>query len=184
MASKRSEYQFLPAPRFSRGEKSEGVWVRVEGGDLPLPIEIRVHRGTDGRTVVTGLLVGDQDAPAEITAATLRRIRLGEIITALFDANTPAGDLADLVRYIRPAVVRGVIQAHLDAAPTIDTHSRRPQDTEYRRFATTYLSELARNPSHAMTNTARALGLSRATANRWADTCRRRGYLPAKGAKQ
>jgi hypothetical protein len=185
MASQRSAgYEFSPVSRFSRGDKSEGPWVRVEGGDLPIPIEIRVHRGSDGRTVVTGLVAGTDGGLGEITAAMLRRIPLGEIVTALFDEEFPGGDLADVVRYIRPAVVRGVMQARTDAAPAVGTRSRRPQEAEYREFAETYLKELARSPHRAMTNAARAHRLSRATANRWADACRQLGYLPPKGTNQ
>lgn len=186
MPPERSDYEFSIAPRFTRGDKSEGPWVRVEGGDLPVPIEIRVHRGSDGRIVLIGLLIGNDGSPAEITAATLRRLRLGEITTALFDRqfDQPGYDMADVVRYLRPAVVRGVLLAAVDAAPVIAARSRRPQDEAYREFAKTYLTELARSPHRAMSNAARAHGISRATANRWAETCRELGYLPPKEARQ
>lgn len=135
-----------------------------------MPIEIRVQRAGDGRSVVTGLRV---EADGEVTSRLLRVIRLPEILSALFD-HAAVADPSDLPRTFRDAVRRGVALSVLDHAPVIAD----PLDTSYRAFARTYLAELQRQPHRAMTAAARAHNISRATANRWADACRRLGYLP------
>ena len=128
--------------------------------------------------VVTGLVLLDD---REITAQTLRSIKHAEILAELFDRAADPDDLGQMIRF---GVWRGVLGVELDATVPVPVRSRQPPDESYRAFAQTYRREWARNPHRAMTATARALGLSRATANRWAAECRRLGHLPPKEGEQ
>lgn len=150
--------------RFTRDMSGRSVWDQVEGDDLPMPIEIIVNRAPDGRYVFTGLKIGGEGAWQEITSATLRQIKLSEILAAHFD-------------YFEP--MRLIEESLAESSRPIRPPGRRPEDEELRAFARTYLAELGRQPRRAMTAAAKAHNISRATANRWAATCRELGYLPA-----
>lgn len=164
-------YRFDWNPPTSDGHRAP--WLLVSGGNLDQPLRIRVGRGTDHRFLVTGLVVGE-DGGGEITSDTLRRIRLGEIMRALFTHFEP-GERLDPDDVLRYQMLRELVA---DRAAPVATTSRSPQDDQYRAFAQTYLRELARQPRRAMTAAASAHQVSRATANRWAAVCRERGYLP------
>jgi len=155
---------FLPA----------GPWRGVTGGDLPVPVSVRIHRHADGRYVVTGLLIGEEFEPREITSQTLREIRLGRILADCFkdfDPDRPQDWDRTAIRMI--ADLNASVGGHVATGP-----SRRPDDQKLRDFARTYQIELARQPRRAMTAAASAHSISRATANRWAAICREMGFLP------
>jgi len=155
---------FLPA----------GPWRAVSGGDLPAPVMVRFHRHADGRYVVTGLLIGEESGPREVTSQTLRQIRLGNLVAdafADFDPDSPQ----DWPR----AAMQVIAGVNADAGGHVATGpSRGPGEEKLRDFARTYQIELARHPRRAMSAAAAAHSISRATANRWAAMCRQLGYLP------
>ncbi len=157
--------------RFTRDLSGESLWTLVEGGDLPMPVEIVFHRSPDGRYVVSRLSIGqgwlDKDGNLldEVTSATLRQIRLSEIQAAYFDYFDP-------VRLIEESIPMEVLSP-------IQPPGRGPDEQALRAFARTYMTELARQPHRAMTAAAKAHNISRATANRWAALCREYGYLPS-----
>lgn len=148
--------------------------VRVSGGDLPCPIQLRISRTADGRLVVTGLSIGDEESLSEITSQTLREIRLRDVMTELFFANLfdPFVDM----------VIEGVNEMATKGG-FAEANAKGLDSGSLQAFARTYLTELARQPQRAMTATAKAHNISRATANRWAQECRRLGYLPSKPEK-
>lgn len=160
--------------RFSQDDPADG-WTRVVGGDLPVPVEIRFNYAPDGRLTVVGLRLGAADpasVEAEITSATIRQIKLSDIKAAFYDwkgawLQTFAPDEHGLTRAI--TVGRTV---ELRPPPT-----RGPDNESLHRFADEYRTELARQPHRAMSAAAKALNISRATANRWATLCRELGYL-------
>lgn len=140
-------------------------WVRVEGGDLPMPIEIRVERAPDGRHVFTGLRIGiDDRSRAEITSQALREIRLSEILAAYYEVFQP-----DYALEMESSI----------AEVSYPVRQHGPDNMTLFRFARTYQAELARQPHRAMSAAAKAHNISRATANRWAAICREIGMLPA-----
>jgi hypothetical protein len=152
--------------RFLRDLSGRTLWTEVEGGGLPAPVKVIADRAPDGRYMITGLTIGD-GTMGEITSATLRQIRLSEILAAYFDWHEP------------------IWQMETWAAETsvpLRPRSRGPDGGALLDFARTYLAELGRQPHRAMTAAARAHNISRATANRWAATCREIGLLPAGSA--
>jgi hypothetical protein len=150
--------------RFTRDLSGTTLWVGVEGGDLPVPIEILVDRAPGGRHIFTGLRIGD--GAQEITSQTMRRIKLGEILAAHFEVFEPVfrmeASLALASRPLRPRVRR--------RGPA------GPDDEALLAFAETYKAELGRS-RRAMTAAANTHNISRTTANRWAARCRELGYL-------
>jgi hypothetical protein len=149
--------------RFTRDLSGQGLWVEVEGGGLPMPIGIQVHRDPAGRYVFTGVRIGGESFE-EITSQTLRQIKLTEILAAYYEYYEPIFEIeATLAEASRPL---GRLRP------------RGPDDASLRAFARSYQIELARQPRRAMSAAAKAHSISRATANRWAATCRQLGYLP------
>lgn len=169
-------YRVAANPDLSRSARPRGHWVRISDGDLPAPVELRINRHADGRYVVTGLMMGDEFQPAEITTQTLREIRLGRILSWLLEGFDPD----NLPAWSPRTTIRTIADFNADQAGQVATsrHQRAPSDQVLRDFARTYLTELARHPRRAMTAAARVHNISRATANRWAVLCRRLGYLP------
>jgi hypothetical protein len=170
-------YRVTVNPDFSRSMRPAGHWVKISSGDLPMPVELRVNRHADGRYVVTGLLMGDEFSPAEITSQTLREIRLSKILAWLLEDFDPD----NLPAWSPRTTVRTIADFNADLAGQVATGrgQRAPGTEVLREFARTYLTELARQPRRAMTAAAKAHSISRATANRWAATCRELGLLPA-----
>ena len=159
-------YRFTTADHYLHSPSS---WVLAEGGDLPMPIEIRVNRAPDGRHVFTGIRIGEiTDSPwmQEITSQTLREIRLAEILAAYYEAFQP-----DYVAELEASIAAV-------SYPLPPPRPRGPSNQVLGEFARTYLAELARQPHRAMSAAAKAHNVSRATANRWASLCRELGMLP------
>lgn len=171
----------------------EEIWITARQGDLPCPLRLRLEKGRGGRIVVTGLeMLGEG---SEITSETLRAIRLPKIIAALFagfDAGRPPpypeAELDDDDEAPLPAAHAAYLD-HMLFKTFI--HDVLPESSDLTEdsgrlavFALTYQRNLAAHPSRAMTATAEDLHLSRATANRRAAECRRRGLLPMKGSER
>lgn len=153
-----SRYRFL-------ADLAHDEWVTVYGGDLPVPVDVRIGKDANGRHVFTGLRIG-VGVRSEVTANLLRQIRLAEILADYYIAFplTVPEMLADMSRALPPG--------------------RGPDKPALQAFAATYMTELARQPHRAMTAAAKSHNISRATAHRWAAACRERGYLPGASAQE
>lgn len=150
--------------RFTPDLSGRSSWVGVEGGGLAFPLLILTGEMPDGRKAITGVVVGD--GTSEVTASTLRSIRLAEIRGAYIDFGEPWNPPFPVPMIpMRPSGPRG------------------PDAVTLSEFAMTYRAELARQPHRAMTVAARAHNISRATANRWAALCREYGLLVQAGSQ-
>lgn len=65
-----------------------GHWVRVEGHPLPAPALVRIDRASDGRLMVTGLILGYKDR-REITWETMRKTKPATILGLIFSGFDP-----------------------------------------------------------------------------------------------
>ena len=174
----------------------QGRWIEVEGGGMSDPIFVRIGRSPDDRPIITGLLMG-QYSDAEITADTLRDIRPRPLLTQLFedfDHDKPPVWPSNLTEItpndVHESILWGLMyrdvwlpaekQQGPGAKPKKAPGSRGPSTEDLRKFAKTYLRERRHNPGRAMTATAEAMRVSRATANRWAALCREQRLLPPK----
>lgn len=157
-----SRYRFLADP-------AHDEWVTVYGGDLPVPVDVRIGQADNGRFVFTGLRIGVA-AREEVTANVLRKIRLAEI-------------LADYWVAFPPITEREILAHAADMSRPLPP-GRGPDDDALRAFAAAYLTELREHPHRAMSAAAKARNVSRATAHRWAAMCRERGYLPGDPGKE
>ncbi len=165
----------------------DGQWLTASGGPLPRPVAVRIDRSEDGRFVVTGLLLGLRDR-REITWDTLRRLNLASLLQSIFTDYDPDNPAA---LYAEGDVNRGQVllrlwENRLELQPSEDvavTPRRRTAAPDLSAFADTYLRNLAAKPHTAMTATARELHISRATATRRAEECRKAGLLPQKGSR-
>ena len=88
MAGHRREALLPSATRamFSRVTKAPGDrgWWRVSGGDLPLPVLLRLGLTPEGEVTCTGLALGvDADIPPRLTATALHSIRLAAIVSQI-----------------------------------------------------------------------------------------------------
>ena len=65
-----------------------GHWVRVQGDPLPAPALVRIDRASDGRLIVTGLVLGYRDR-REITWETMRKLKPATILSLIFSGFDP-----------------------------------------------------------------------------------------------
>lgn len=103
----------------ARGEESrrpDGVWLEVEGGGIPVPLLVRIDQASNGRFLVTGLMIG-RDEHRELTWSTLREIKPASILSMLFTGWDPrlpekiVDDRVDAQQPRDPAVDDEVAQA-------------------------------------------------------------------------
>jgi hypothetical protein len=145
-----------------------------------MPIEIRFGYAPDGRFTVRGLRLDVDPFRAtdpsyidlEITSATLRQIKLSEIKAAFFEWQSAS------IQAVMPDDRNLARSIAAEQVYALQSTNRGPGSETLRKFADAYRIELTRQPHRAMTATAKALNISRATANRWAALCRELGYLP------
>lgn len=151
-----------PAHRPAAPPALLGPYVNITEG--PLPVSVQVAR-RDGRLVCTGLLVGWAVPPAEVTAGSLRRIRLGQILATL-DRLTAAGEpLEELAE---------------DAAALAEWKHPGPaghDDEHYQNVARLYREAVRRSPRSPVRWLARQMHASPATVHRWLAGARDRGFL-------
>ncbi len=179
-----TEYTFTPmeAPNWeSLAEFDE--WTRVEGGGLSAPIYIRIVKTSDGKVAIDGLMIGGSWPRPEVTANSLREIRPREILNALFAEFDPFSppDYEDWEESITWGLMNEVYMMRLPRSP-IESAGVRGAATVDRleEFSRRYTAEVATRPKGAMSATAKAMNISRATAHRWADQARAKGLLPPK----
>lgn len=158
------------------------VWHRVIGEDVPEGLLVRFGRASDGRLVVTGLLLAPAlDGGEEVTARDLRRVALGAITQ---DANRylRGGDEADpLVAAITKHYAHQLVW---DVADESTGPPRRPgrrgwDDEHYRRIADLYRQALA--DEHTRRAPVRFISereyVSEPTVRRWVSVARSKGFL-------
>lgn len=144
---------------------------------------IRVGTAIDGQYVITGLLLGGVDAPAEITGQTLRSIKISEILNTIFWRETGSppprsvGDIGPtgLARF--EGMTEGVAASAHDLSIESASGRRGPTQVDLTSFAAEYEAQRKVNPHRAMSTAARHCGISRATANRWAARAKELGLL-------
>lgn len=161
----------------------EDTWTRIEGGTLDAPIYVRVALAADGREVINGIMIGGAWPRNEITANSLRNIKIGEILGCVFDGWSLADppDPEDLGEQISWGLMHETYIRQSERIPsTSKSGSRGAPKARLDEFAQIYLHQRNLNAHRAMTATAEALNISRATANRWVALCRERGILPPK----
>ncbi len=175
-----SSYTFTPMDPPNWDDLGEDEWTRVEGGELPAPVYLRIELSGDGKPVITGMVLGASWPRREITANTLRSIRPREILTELFAEYDPAKPppYEDWEESITWGLMHEVYMMRLPRLPIESSAARGAASSDrLEEFARTYLYQLRIKPKSAMTDTAKALNISRATANRWAAAARERGLL-------
>lgn len=182
-----STYSFMPMDSPNWDSLGEDEWTRVEGGSLPAAIYIRVELSRDGKPVITGLVLGAAWPRAEITANSLRDIKPREILAALFSTYDPSNPppLEEWAEAVTWGLMHEVYMMNTPQAP-FDSQSSRGAGTSDRivEFASIYRREMRVQPKRAMTATAKAMNISRATANRWAARARDLGLLAPRGENQ
>jgi len=139
--------------------------------DAAIPVYLHISKNNRGRWVCTGLIVGDLEPaawhPREINAATLRDIRIPELIAQAIRT----GDIPDEYG----AAVRRL----LATAPTSATRPGRGgyPPSHYEEIAALYRRALAESP-HAPTKwLAEQQFIAQSTARRWVGEARKRGLL-------
>lgn len=177
----------MPDPRFQFAdlrptpeEFEDASWTQVEAGGLEQPVHVRLGYSADGRRIITGLMVGATFPHAEITSTSLRKIRIGAILEQLFDgydeASPPPYD--DFDAQIEWGLMHQAYDQHAAHLPESSRAGERGAEGESLiAFADRYRVEVDRNPRRAMTATAEAMHISRATANRWAKKARNLGLI-------
>lgn len=158
----------------------------VHGGDLPTPVAVRVGKLPDGELACTAVVIGFANDEA-VTSSDLRKVPLPAILSDIVDhvetLRRVGGDppderpeLADLLAlFVEPV-------DHSVAVPTPRPGPRGHTDEFYRRVAEAYLRAKAdprtrRAPIQAL-RAMPAFASSDATARRWVQRARDKGFLP------
>ena len=152
------------------GDAPGAYWTKVEGGNLPWPILIRLGI-TEGRLVVTGLLAGAQDE-VELTSRALRGISIPQVTQAIATAASKPGGSGEIATAL-----------FLETAAPRPRPRPRPGPRGYDKghfrdvVAPAYRGALRRQPRSPMTAAAAALNTTLPTARRWVQRARDLGYL-------
>jgi len=172
-----------------------GKWVfgppqeREDDDGIP-PLALRVGKTPDGRLICTGLLIGpigvteingerfyDSEAVHEVTARTLRRVKLGELLNEITEV---AGDetLPD------SAAAQRIIAAAQEGRA-----ARRPGPKGYpaehfANVANAYRQALMVRPLTPIKYLAEQLGASEASIHRWLRRARDMGLLDESGPRR
>lgn len=155
------------------------LWFTAASGEEqdaegPMPVFLNLQRNAAGKVICSGLIIGDLPRwapvePREVNAARLRSIHLPALIrrAVLFvDAPDDLGRaLRDLLQDIRPT----------GTGPG----PRGYDDEHFRKVAATYRAALAAAPRAPTKWLAEREKVSLATARRWVQRARDRGFLGA-----
>ena len=164
-------------------------WVLLEGGSLPYPVTLSAGIGDDGRLRCTGVILGAFTAePAEITSASLRDVRISELLQEV----AGAGDLLEsLIEYSGPGEGRPFLERL--APGLIPDLPPRPAQvrgalprSHFEMVAAEYRRALVTNDRAPMTELRRRLAgwlgrdeIPEPTARRWVQRARDMGLLGA-----
>ena len=163
-------------------------WVVLEGGSLPYPVTLSTGIGDDGRLRCTGVILGAFTAePAEITSASLRDVRISELLQEV----AKTGKLFEsLIEYSGPNDGRPFLD-RLSPGLIPDLPPRPPQvrgalpRSHFEAVATEYRRALVKNERAPMTELRRRLAewldreIPEPTARRWVQRARDMGLLGA-----
>lgn len=160
-------------------------WVVFDGGGLPYPVALSAGIGDDGRLRCTGVILGALTAePAEITSASLRNVRvtellqglarLGDALEAMISYEGPRESRPFLDRLVhglisdlppRPPSVRGALpREHFEVVAreyrrALALDSRAPMAEMRRRLATWLGKEIPEPTARRWVQRARDMGL-------------------------
>lgn len=184
-----SEWDIDPRPTSPGDDALDGDWYAVNGisertrpvGDLL----VRVGRSTDGRLILTGLVMTGE---REITANTLRAIQPAKIVQTIAwreEGGAPPAAVGDvdpltgLARFEGVAMEFEAIAANAEGIVDESKRGRRgPTRSDLEHFARTYLGFYRAGKADPVKQTTRALNISRATAHRRIDQARALGLIP------
>jgi hypothetical protein len=164
----------------------EGIWLRLKGGPLPVPITVRIDSTNEGRYVITGLVIGLLESERkEITWETLRQIKLATVLEQLFEGWSRMNPAARARSRRGQALLglwerldRGLPEVQLEERP------RRQAAPNLREFAEVYQRNFVETPNRATAETAAQLHCSRATVIRRLAEARTAGLLPPKESRK
>jgi hypothetical protein len=163
-------------------------WVVLEGGSLPYPVTLSAGIGDDGRLRCTGVILGAfTTEPAEITSASLREVRIAELLQEV----ASAGNLLQaLIEYSGPGDGRPFLD-RLSPGLLPDLPPRPPQvrgalpRSHFETVAAEYRRALLVNDRAPMTELRRRLAewlgreVPEPSARRWVQRARDMGLLGA-----
>lgn len=196
MAGQRREALLPSATRamFARATKAPGDrgWWRVSGGDLLVPVLLRLGRTPEGQIACTGLALGiDTDPPPRLTATALR-LPLAAIVT---DIAQVLGHEYQEKRFeggtaIEFAGVEHLLGHLVDNAPTVVVPRTRPgakghTDARLREVVGVYRRALKEQPAAPTKATAAATNYSEANVRYMLRAARKRGMdVPSYGKQR
>jgi hypothetical protein len=169
-------------PKPLQVSRVDGVWLRADGGDLPVDVYFRCKTDEAERLFVCAMHV---DATLPVTAATLRQIPIGRLEAAI-NARPPLRELALESATKADRVSMGPRRSSAgDPIPIAADASRapltRPDGTNPEEFyalvAQAYL-DLVAHTNRPAVEIADEANVPVATARRWIHEARRRGALP------
>jgi len=146
-----------------------GGWWGVAG--LPVPVLIRLGRGTRGEIICTGVVFGvSEDGTVPVITTSSLRIPLAEVVSRLTRDRGRMGSLALLLGVTDRAPAATIARTRTGAKGHPDEH--------YRTVAAQYRAAMKSHPS-APTKTliAEYENWSEATVRKWLREARRRGFL-------
>lgn len=163
-------------------------WVVLEGGSLPYPVTLSAGIGDDGRLRCTGVILGAFTAePAEITSASLRDVRISELLQEV----SRTGDLLEsLIEFTGPGEGRSFLD-RLSPGLISDLPPRPPQvrgalpRSHFEAVAKEYRRALVKNERAPMAEMRGRLSewlerdVPEPTARRWVQRARDMGLLGA-----
>jgi hypothetical protein len=150
------------------GRPPGAYWTKVEGGSLPWPVLIRLGI-TEGRLVVTGLVIGAEDE-AELTSRAIR-IKIPEVTQTILTAARKPGASAEMIQAL-----------FVDTAAPYRRPRARPgprglPKEHFEEVAQVYRSVTRGHPRSPMPEVAKRLHTTEATARRWVQRARLLGFL-------
>jgi hypothetical protein len=174
---------------FGRSEKTIGVfealsqtpgWCKVSGGELEHPVLVRFAVSREGVLTVSGLVAGGFDQEP-VTARSLRRIRVGEILGELPDTAWKKARNADPDVTIESFVELAGLLVRVHAAPAGRPRAKpgpKGWPKEHSKLiADEYRDALRKHPRNPIATLAKKWNVSPGTMRRWVRRARDRGYL-------
>lgn len=164
-------------------------WVVLEDGGLPYPVAVSVGIGEDGRLRCTGVILGALTGePVEVTSASLREVRVAEILQQI----AAAGNLLEaLISFTGPGADRPFLDRLYpglvpDLPPRVQpVRGGALPRAHFEAVASEYRRALVKNKRAPMAELRRRLGdwtgrdVPEPTARRWVQRARDMGLLGA-----
>jgi hypothetical protein len=168
--------------RVTKAPDDRGWWL-VSGGDLAVPVLLRLGRTPEGQIACTGLALGiDSETPPRLTTTVLHNIRLTEMVSQIAQA---------LGHQYREQRVKGGVAVEfdevqqllgylVDRGPGVTVPRARPgakghSDEGLRRVIAVYRRALKEHPAAPTKATATAMSYSEANVRYMLRAARKRG---------